>query len=202
MDLSSVFYEVPRAAAALAGLERTQAFLLRPSLQTSRGALPRSGSSMASWNTTSGQLKDSGPSIVVKQLSVGYIQPILDGIDLQVATGLFTIVSGPTGCGKWTLVRAILGEVVPTGGVISLSTHSIEYCSQRPWLPNGTIRDVICGAAETYDEAWYDEVTGICCLNRDFGSLSCGDQTQIGSRGLNLSGGQRQRVGSSLVGYH
>jgi hypothetical protein len=34
----------------------------------------------------------------------------------------------------------------------------------------------------------------MCCLTHDFASLPDGDQTQIGSKGLNLSGGQRQRV--------
>ncbi|EED19895.1 multidrug resistance protein, putative [Talaromyces stipitatus ATCC 10500] len=47
---------------------------------------------------------------------------------------------------------------------------------------------------QEYHERWYHEIIEICCLNHDFKNLPGGDQTQIGSKGLNLSGGQRQRV--------
>ncbi|KAI1820889.1 putative ABC transporter [Xylaria intraflava] len=176
---------VPRAVGALAGFKRIQAFLLRPPLQDRRGALPKSASD---------SLTEADPAIQIRQLSIGQKQLILKDMDIQVPAGSFTIISGPTGSGKSTLMRAILGEVVPACGSIDLSTRRIAYCSQRPWLPNGTIREAICGVTDQYDETLYREVINLCCLAQDFDSLPEGDETQIGSRGLNLSGGQRQRV--------
>ncbi|PQE27279.1 ABC transporter protein [Rutstroemia sp. NJR-2017a WRK4] len=188
---------VPRAVAALAGFERIQSFLLRPSLQDNRGTLP--GRSLVS-DVSFDPLTKPNLAVQIRKLRVGHKQIILDNVNIDVSLNSLTIISGPTGCGKSTLLRAILGEVVPVSGSISLSTKRIAYCAQRPWLPSGTIRDVIYGAkgvegAVFQDlEGWYNTVTSACCLTHDFNSLSDGDQTQIGSRGLNLSGGQRQRV--------
>ncbi|PQE09784.1 ABC transporter protein [Rutstroemia sp. NJR-2017a BBW] len=188
---------VPRAVAALAGFERIQSFLLRPSLQDNRGTLP--GRSLVS-DVSFDPLTKPNLAVQIRKLRVGHKQIFLDNVNIDVSLNSLTIISGPTGCGKSTLLRAILGEVVPASGSISLSTKRIAYCAQRPWLPSGTIRDVIYGAkgvegAVFQDlEGWYNTVTSACCLTHDFNSLSDGDQTQIGSRGLNLSGGQRQRV--------
>lgn len=174
---------VPRVVAAFSGLQRIQSFLLRESLQAHRGTL----------------LKRS-PAIRIRQLRIGYKPLILEDIDIEVAVGSFVLISGPTGSGKSTLLRAILGEVVPAHGSISLLTRQIAYCAQKPWLPNGTIREVIHGATEIYsasdpnNERWYNEVTAMCCLTHDFKSLPQGDLTRIGSGGLNMSEGQRQRV--------
>ncbi|KAH3540206.1 hypothetical protein KXV64_006099 [Aspergillus fumigatus] len=174
---------VPRVVAAFSGLRRIQSFLLRESLQAHRGTL----------------LKRS-PAIQIRQLRIGYKPLILEDIDIEVAVGSFVLISGPTGSGKSTLLRAILGEVVPAHGLISLLTRQIAYYAQKPWLPNGTIREVIHGATEIYsasdpnNERWYNEVTAMCCLTHDFKSLPQGDLTRIGSGRLNMSGGQRQRV--------
>lgn len=191
---------VPRVVAAFAGFERIQAYLLRPSLQASRGILPKPTLNKLSWDPTSGHLTKSSPAIQIRQLRIGHKQLILDNINIEVAAGSLTIISGATGSGKSTLLRAILGEIVPAHGAISVSTRQIAYCAQKPWLPSGTIKQVIYGPTGIYgasdqdDENWYYEVTNICCLTHDLDSLLDGDQTQIGSRGLNLSGGQRQRV--------
>jgi ATP-binding cassette subfamily C (CFTR/MRP) protein 1 len=195
---------VPRAVAAFAGFERIQSFLLRPSLQDNRGTLPRPTLNELAGDPSSGHLTKPSPAVQIRQLRIGHKQIILDNINIEVRAKSLTVISGPTGSGKSTLLRAIIGEVVPTGGSITLSTRQIAYCAQRPWLPSGTIKEVIYGAedidgATTKDhENWYHTVTSICCLTHDFDSLPDGDQTQIGSRGLNLSGGQRQRVVCAL----
>lgn len=191
---------VPRVVAAFSGFERIQTFLLRPSLPSNRRTLSGATPNKVSWNSTSGCLTKNSLAIQICQLRIGHKQALLENINIEVAATSLVIISGPTGSGKSTLLRAILGEVVPAHGSISLSTRQIAYCAQRPWLPSGTIKEVICGATGIYSaslqdhESWYHEVTNACCLARDFDSLPDRDQTQIGSRGLNLSGGQRQRV--------
>ncbi|KAB8305120.1 hypothetical protein EYC80_004415 [Monilinia laxa] len=90
----------------------------------------------------------------------------------------------------------------PTMAILSMvnppSKHGYDYHA-APWLPSGTIEEVIRGAKDidgaiTQDnKKWYDTVAEICCLTHDFDTLPDGDQTQIGSRDLN-SVGQKQRV--------
>jgi ATP-binding cassette subfamily C (CFTR/MRP) protein 1 len=191
---------VPRGVAAFAGFERIQAFLLRSSLQNDRETLPKPTVNNLSWNPTSGHLTNPSPAIQIYQLRIGRKQLILENVNVEMAPRSLTILSGPTGSGKSSLLRAILGEVVPAYGSISLSNQKMAYCAQKPWLPSGSIKQVIYGprgiygAMEQDEDKWYSEVTNACCLSHDLETLPAGDQTQIGSWGQNLSGGQRQRV--------
>ncbi|KAK7996449.1 hypothetical protein PG989_004489 [Apiospora arundinis] len=191
---------VPRVMAALSGFERIQAFLLREPLHANRGALPKAALHKLAWNPATGQAVTSSPAIRISQVQIGQTRTVLENLNIDVATGSLTILSGPTGSGKSTLLRVILGEVIPAQGLVSLWTRRIAYCAQRPWLPNGTIKEVVYSDTNTHGASnqdyakWYGEVIDTCCLTHDINSLTDGDQTQIGSRGLNLSGGQRQRV--------
>ncbi|RYC57964.1 hypothetical protein CHU98_g8256 [Xylaria longipes] len=185
---------VPRVAGAFAGLDRIQTFLLQPSLQDSRRTLPGADAHRPPGPSTYSGSMVSGLAIQVEKLQIGHEPIILQDVNLRVAVGSLTIIAGPTGSGKSVLLRAVLGEVVPVSGVILVSTRRISYCSQRPWLPSGNIQKVICGPNCQFDQTRYNEVISMCCLRHDLDSLPDGDQTQIGSRGLNLSGGQRQRV--------
>jgi len=192
---------VPRAIGAFAGFDRIQTFLLRPSLHDHRGILPKATSNNSSWDPTTGQLTRPSPAILIQGLPIGERQPILKNINIEVAPASIIVISGPVGSGKSTLLRAILGEITPAHGSIKLSTRRIAYCAQIPWLPSGNLKEAICGNTEQVgevDDKWYREVTDMCCLTHDFNSLVDGDETQIGSRGLNLSGGQRQRVVSNF----
>ncbi|CRG86131.1 Multidrug resistance-associated protein 6 [Talaromyces islandicus] len=185
---------VPRAVASFAAFERIQSFLLQQSLHDIRESL-----STDPLNSST-QIPVPGLAIQIRELRIGHKSPILEKISIEVAASSFTILSGRTGSGKSTLLRAIIGEVTPSHGSIGLSTRQIAYCAQKPWLPNGTVKEAIYGPGGTYGtcnqthDGWYDKIIKICCLDHDFANLPNGDQTQIGSRGLNLSGGQRQRV--------
>ncbi|PYI35295.1 putative ABC transporter [Aspergillus indologenus CBS 114.80] len=188
---------VPRAVAAFAGFERIQAFLMREDLPFNRAILAKGTHDRFSGDRVTGEISDPADAIQISQLRIGDEHPVSESITLNIAKGSFVIVSGPTGSGKTSLLRAILGEFVPAHGSISVSTPKIAYCAQKPWLPNTTIKKAIYGAtvAKTREsEKWYHEVTEMCCLTHDFDSLPDGDQTVCGSGGLNLSGGQRQRV--------
>ena len=188
---------VPRIVSALSGFERIQAFLLRPQLEVNQREFSKAP---LAWNTASSQLGTPGPAISISDVQIGHPKIFLENINLNIATGKLTIISGPTGSGKSTLLRMMLGEAIPAHGSVSLSTQQIAYCAQRPWLPNGTIKEAIYGDTNIYGsnsedlEKRYHEVLDVCCLTHDIGLLADADQTQIGSRGLNLSGGQRQRV--------
>lgn len=196
---------VPRAVAALSSFQRIQEFMFRPSLHPHRGILSEAPANPMSRTSGERGPEESDVAVRLCNITIGVNPSLLSGINIEVPAGALVIMSGPTGSGKSTLIRTVLGEVVPVEGTVSVSTSRIAYCAQRPWLPTGTIREAIYGStdldnARTQDhEAWYGAVTRACCLTQDFDSLVDGDQTQIGSRALNLSGGQRQRVVSSLV---
>ena len=188
---------VPRVVSALSGFGRIQAFLLRPPLHVNRKEFSKATLAL---NSAPSQLVTPGPAIRFSEVQIGYPQVLLKNININLATGTLAVISGPTGSGKSTLLRMILGEAIPTHGSIFLSTQRIAYCAQRPWLPNGTIKEAISGVSNNYGldfedfEKRYYEVLNMSCLTHDIDTLVDGDQTQIGSRGLNLSGGQRQRV--------
>ena len=128
----------------------------------------------------------------------------LQGLNLNVTRGSFTICCGPIGAGKTSLVKAILGDLPPSKGVIQIASDQIVYCSQNPWLPNGTIKEIIQGPADvstSLDQSWYHRVVATCELREDFQQLPDGDQTLVGSRGIVLSGGQKQRVALARAIY-
>ncbi|KAK8121364.1 ABC transporter [Apiospora kogelbergensis] len=185
---------VPRAVAALSSFQRIQTFMLRPSLPPHREIWSEAYADTLSPRPRTQQGVGRGLAVHLCNVTIRHSKPLLSRVNIKVPVGALTIISGPTGSGKSTLMRAILGEVVPAEGSVAVSTRRIAYCAQRPWLPNGSIKEAIYGTTELYDaghqehESWYNKVTKACCLAHDFGSLTDGDQTQIGSRDDVLSG--------------
>lgn len=131
------------------------------------------------------------------------VDPALSQVSMDCPEGSLTLVVGPVGCGKSTLLRAVLGELPCDAGTISVSTKDIAFCAQSPWLPNGTIKDVICGFCdeEKIDHVWFQTTIHACALEEDVSQLPQAEQTVVGSRGVTLSGGQKQRVVRSTSFY-
>jgi ABC-type bacteriocin/lantibiotic exporter with double-glycine peptidase domain len=125
-------------------------------------------------------------------------EPLLKSINVRIPRDNFTMLIGPVGCGKSTLIKALLGEAVTMEGSVQLSALEIAFCDQTPWLMNGTIKQGILGVS-MLDELWYRRVIHACALDEDFHQLPRGDQTLIGSNGIALSGGQSQRIVSSSL---
>ncbi|KAL5456081.1 hypothetical protein PMIN07_006814 [Paraphaeosphaeria minitans] len=124
----------------------------------------------------------------------------LQAINLAVPRGRITMVVGPVGCGKSTLIKAMLGELPVMGGTVQLSSMRIALCDQTPWHVNGTVQKSIIGASE-FDQRWYAAVVRSCALDEDLRQMPQGDQTQIGSKGIALSGGQSQRIALARAVY-
>lgn len=61
----------------------------------------------------------------LRQLAVSYDQPVLKGIDLEVATGEIVCILGPSGGGKSTLLRAVAG-MVPASGRVELGGRDVS----------------------------------------------------------------------------
>ncbi|CAG8957988.1 hypothetical protein HYFRA_00000331 [Hymenoscyphus fraxineus] len=142
-------------------------------------------------------------AIIVQDASFGWEKekhPILTSINMTVPQHKFTMLIGPVGCGKSTVLKAILGEAITMEGRIQISNPEVAFCDQTPWHMNGSIRQSIIGVA-SMDEHWYDSVVLACALKEDFKHLPKGDRTAIGSSGIALSGGQSQRIALARAVY-
>ncbi|KAH8201947.1 hypothetical protein TruAng_003860 [Truncatella angustata] len=147
--------------------------------------------------------KSSSPLISFSDQSFSWSNAgpaILKCLNLEIQPRKITVIVGPTGSGKSTLLQSIIGETIALGGQTNRNFSTAAYCSQTPWLTNGTIRDNIIGASPL-DEVWYASVLHACALEDDIARLTRGDRTKVGSNGVNLSGGQRQRVSMARAVY-
>ncbi|XP_041744535.1 ATP-binding cassette sub-family C member 3 isoform X1 [Coregonus clupeaformis] len=126
--------------------------------------------------------------------------PALHNINLMVPQGSLLAVVGHVGCGKSSLVSALLGEMEKLEGDISIR-GSVAFVPQQAWIQNATLRDnILFGKA--YNEQKYRRCLEACALTPDLEVLPGGDLTEIGEKGINLSGGQRQRVSLARALYN
>ncbi|KAM9296382.1 ATP-binding cassette sub-family C member 3 [Gastrophryne carolinensis] len=126
-------------------------------------------------------------------------QPVLQNINFLVPTGSLVAVVGHVGCGKSSLVSALLGEMEKVEGDVSIR-GSVAYVPQQAWIQNSTLKDNIL-FGRTSNEKNYQKVLEACALRTDLEVLPGGDQTEIGEKGINLSGGQKQRVSLARAVY-
>ncbi|KAB0373020.1 hypothetical protein FD755_015773 [Muntiacus reevesi] len=126
--------------------------------------------------------------------------PTLQGLSFTVRPGELLAVVGPVGAGKSSLLRALLGELPPSQGKVSVHGR-IAYVSQQPWVFRGTVRsNILFGKKDEQDR--FEKVIRACALEEDLQNLKEGSQTVIGDRGTPLSEGQKARVSLARAVYH
>ena len=79
-------------------------------------------------------------------------KPLLRGVAFERAPGEAVLVSGPTGAGKSTLLRAIAGLWPYGQGKIRLGKGKVLFVPQRPYLPLGTLTDLLLYPREAGSE--------------------------------------------------
>ncbi|XP_038161331.1 canalicular multispecific organic anion transporter 2 isoform X2 [Cyprinodon tularosa] len=126
-------------------------------------------------------------------------QPVLHNINVMVPQGSLVAVVGHVGCGKSSLISALLGDMEKQEGEVSVR-GSVAYVPQQAWIQNATLRDNIL-FGNSFNEQKYHRVLDACALTPDLEVLPGGDMTEIGEKGINLSGGQRQRVSLARALY-
>jgi len=141
----------------------------------------------------------------------------LINIDVNFPVGRLSVIAGPTGSGKTSILMALLGEMKLLEGRVHLPggttsradlpvdpatglIDSVAYCAQEAWLVNATVKENIIFASPP-DEKRYRAVLKACALERDIEILDAGDQTLVGEKGISLSGGQKQRISLARAVY-
>ncbi|XP_065758078.1 ATP-binding cassette sub-family C member 4-like [Muntiacus reevesi] len=125
--------------------------------------------------------------------------PTLQGLSFTVRPGELLAVVGHVGAGKSSLLSALLGELPPSQGTVSVHGR-IAYVSQQPWVFPGTVRSNIL-FGKKYEKERYEEVIKACALEEDLQSLEEEDLTEIAERGTPLSEGQKARVSLARAVY-
>lgn len=118
---------------------------------------------------------------------------ILKDISMSFHRGSLNMVVGRVGCGKSSLLKAIVGELAPQQGTITAIADTMAYCDQTPWLQNVSVRKNIT-VHSPLDEDWLWTVIHACSLEEDISDFPSGAETLVGSGGVALSGGQKQRL--------
>uniref|UniRef100_A0A8C0F5K0 Multidrug resistance-associated protein 1 n=1 Tax=Bubo bubo TaxID=30461 RepID=A0A8C0F5K0_BUBBB len=120
-------------------------------------------------------------------------------INFTVPEGSLVAVVGQVGCGKSSLLSALLGEMDKKEGYVVVK-GSVAYVPQQAWVQNATLEDNVIFGREM-NESRYKRVIEACALLPDIEILPTGDKTEIGEKGVNLSGGQKQRVSLARAVY-
>ncbi|KZM33654.1 ABC transporter ATP-binding protein [Oerskovia enterophila] len=145
-------------------------------------------------------------------LDVGYDdRRVLEGVDVAIPDGSFTVIVGPNACGKSTLLRALARLLRPTDGSATLDDrdvhawHAREFARVVGLLPQTALAPDGITVADLVSRGRYPHQSLLSRWSRAderavADAMAATGVTDLRDRALDeLSGGQRQRVWIAMV---
>ena len=130
----------------------------------------------------------------------------LSDVSLRLPAGTLTVLSGPSGGGKSTLLDLLAGLLKPYQGTVWIDDlelteglapawrRSIAYVLQESFLFHDTIRTNLLIAKPDASEGEIREALTLSGTAAFVDALPQGVDTVVGDRGARFSGGERQRL--------
>ncbi|MEO9875893.1 MAG: ABC transporter ATP-binding protein [Anderseniella sp.] len=141
-------------------------------------------------------------------------QPTVENVSLFIPSGKITVLQGPSGAGKTTIVDLLLGLHEPASGHITIDDRPLNQLSLKAWrshigyvpqelsLLHASLRDNIALGNNDLSDEDIVEALRLADAEDFVNSLPDGLDSNAGEMGGRLSGGQRQRIAlaRALVG--
>ena len=136
----------------------------------------------------------------------GSAAPVLRDVDLVVDRGEWLAIVGPSGVGKSTLLRVMLGLARPTAGRVCIDGVPLDRFGLRSFragaaallqddvLLSGSIRDNVTFFDASPDTERLERAARDAAIHADVVALPMGYSSRIGDMGSALSLGQQQRL--------
>ena len=147
-------------------------------------------------------------AVELSRLTFRYVPsgpPVLDNVTLRIVPGEYVAIVGPSGSGKSSLFRLLLGFERAESGAVFLDGKSIDTLDigavrrqlgvvlQNGKLVTGSLYENICGGVQLpLEQAW--EAARLAGLDADIKRMPMGMHTVVAEGVNTLSGGQRQRI--------
>ncbi|KPF69871.1 hypothetical protein IP84_02905 [beta proteobacterium AAP99] len=132
--------------------------------------------------------------------------PVFRGVDLDVKPGEMVAIVGPSGAGKTTLVKVLVGLLDRTEGNLLVGGRDLRdwdlgalrsrvgVVMQDDQLFVGSIEDNISFFDPHHDPKAVRACARLAMVDADVDAMPMGYNTLVGSLGMALSGGQKQRI--------
>jgi ATP-binding cassette subfamily B protein RaxB len=155
------------------------------------------------------QLTELKGAISLDNVSFQYSETdplVLSDFNMDIAAGEMVTLTGPSGGGKTTLMKLMLGLYDPTKGAIRIDGIDLREIDRSDWrarigvvmqddrLLSGTLADNISFFDPEIDMQRVYKAAIAAQIHDTIAALPMNYQLQIGDMGSVLSGGQRQRV--------
>ena len=154
-----------------------------------------------------GELYRRMTGIRAEELTFAYDRDnVLREASFSLEKGCFAVVAGPSGIGKSTLLKLLLGVIVPQSGQLYLecpegnvpldrSTRKLfAYVPQGNLLLSGTIRENLTVVRPNATEEEIRDAVYASTMDEFLPQLPLGLDTPLGESGMGLSEGQAQRL--------